>query len=158
MDGGSIAAKRYLRHSVHVHDRCRHEISVLPAHTNSLKRLGKQSARDVESIFSTHVFDAEPDLASKKAAGVTIDDFVVLIGKLTEAEKGRTAAKLRSNLRAAYSLAIKSKTDPSAPQTMRTFGINANPLASVGALAQFSKARSRVLNVTDRCGYRPSPA
>jgi integrase len=32
------------------------------------------------------------------------------------------------------------------PQTMRTFGINANPLASVGALAQFSKARSRVLN------------
>jgi integrase len=119
---------------------------LLETYIGHLKRLGKQSARDVESIFSTHVFDTEPDLASKKAAEITIDDFVLLIGKLTEAGKGRTAAKLRSYLRAAYSLAIKSKTDPSAPQTMRTFGINANPLASVGALAQFSKARSRVLN------------
>ena len=122
---------------------------LLDAYLAHLERCGKPSARDARSIFETHVFEAEPDLGSKKAAEVTIDDFVALIGKLTEAGKGRTAAKLRSYLRAAYSLAIKSKTDPAAPQTMRTFGITTNPLASVGALAQFSRARNRVLSNTE---------
>jgi integrase len=119
---------------------------LLEAYLGHLTRLGKPSARDAKSIFETHVFEAEPDLSSKKAAEATVDDFVGLIGKVAEAGKGRTAAKLRSYLRAAYSLAIRSKTDPSAPQTLRTFGIGGNPLASVGALAQFSKARSRVLS------------
>lgn len=119
---------------------------LLDTYVGHLDRLRKPSARDAKSIFETHVYEADAELATKKAAEVTIDEFVALIGKLTEAGKGRTAAKLRSYLRAAYSLAIRSKTDPSAPQTMRTFGITANPLASVGALAQFSKARNRFLS------------
>jgi integrase len=119
---------------------------LLDAYVGHLKRQGKQSAGDVASIFDTHVFKAAPELGSRKAAEVTIDEFVGLIGKLTEAGKGRTAAKLRSYLRAAYSLAIRSKTDPSAPLGMRAFGVEVNPLASVGALSQYSRARDRVLS------------
>jgi hypothetical protein len=107
----------------------------------------------VNSIFSAHVFRAAPEIASQKAAEVSIDDFVRLIGTLTEAGKGRTAAKLRSYLRAAYSLAIRSRTDPSISQELRTFGIEANPLAGVGALAQFSCARNRTLSGPELAGF-----
>lgn len=84
---------------------------------------------------------------------MSIDDFVRLIGKLTEAGKGRTAAKLRSYLRAAYSLAIRSRTDPSIPMGLRTFGIESNPLAGVAALAQFSRTRARSLSGPELAGF-----
>ena len=45
----------------------------------------------MRSIFNTHVFDAAPETAATKASEVKVDDFVRLIGKLTEAGKGRTA-------------------------------------------------------------------
>jgi integrase len=122
---------------------------LLDAYVAHLKRQGKQSAKDVGSIFETHVFKAIPELGARKAADVTIDEFVELIGKLTEADKGRTAAKLRSYLRAAYQLAIEAKTDPSAPHALRTFGITVNPLASIGALSQFNRARDRVLSAPE---------
>jgi hypothetical protein len=111
-----------------------------------LDRRGKQSARDAKSIFGRHVLEAAPDLAIRKATDVSVDEFVGLIAKLSEAGKGRTAAKCRSYLRAAYSLAIRSRADPSAPLAMRSFGITANPIASIGALSQFSRARDRVLS------------
>lgn len=119
---------------------------LLEAYIGHLERHGKQSASDVRSIFDKHVFKAAPELGGRKAAEISIDEFVELIGKLTEAGKGRTAAKLRSYLRAAYSLAIKSKTDPDAPMSMRAFGVQVNPLASVSALSKYSRARNRVLS------------
>lgn len=119
---------------------------LLNAYIAYLERHGKQSARDAKSIFDRHVLGAAPDLAARKAADVSVDNFVGLIAKLTEAGKGRTAAKCRSYLRAAYSLAIRSRTDPSAPLAMRSFGIMANPIASIGALSQYSRARDRVLS------------
>jgi integrase len=126
---------------------------LLDAYTGHLERQGKQSVRDVRSIFAAHVHEAAPDLGSRKAADVTIDEFVELIGKLTEAGKGRTAAKLRSYLRAAYSLAIKSKTDPAAPAALRKFGIVINPIASIGALSRFNRARDRVLSAPEFGAY-----
>lgn len=112
---------------------------------------GKQSARDVRSIFNAHVFEAAPEIAERKATEVTVDQFVALISALTEVGKGRTAAKLRSYLRAAYSLAISSKTDPDAPLILRSFGIEANPVASVGAraLSKYNRARKRVLDASE---------
>lgn len=126
---------------------------LLTAYVAHLERHGKQSAGDVRRIFAAHVYQAEPELAERRAAEIPVDDFVALIGKLTEAGKGRTAAKLRSYLRAAYSLAIKSKTDPAAPQALRTFGVQANPIASVGALSQFNKARDRHLSADELAAF-----
>jgi integrase len=124
---------------------------LLEVYVGHLEKHGKQSARDVRSIFNTHVFEAAPDTADRKATEVTVDQFVALISALTEVGKGRTAAKLRSYLRAAYSLAISSKTDPDAPLTLRSFGIEANPLASVGAraLSKYNRARKRVLDASE---------
>jgi integrase len=124
---------------------------LLDVYVGHLEKHGKQSARDVRSIFNAHVFEAAPEIAERKASEVSVDQFVALISALTEAGKGRTAAKLRSYLRAAYSLALSSKTDPDAPLILRSFGIEANPVASVGAraLSKYNRARKRVLDASE---------
>ncbi|EQD26619.1 phage integrase/recombinase protein, partial [mine drainage metagenome] len=106
-----------------------------------------------EGLFRRHVFEADPALGAKKAAEVTVDEIVALVAKLTEAGKGRTAAILRSYLRAAYSLAIRSRTDPDAPLAMRAFGVTANPVADIGALSRYTKARNRVLSGPELVAY-----
>jgi hypothetical protein len=122
---------------------------LLNTYTTHLEQLGKSSARDVKSILKKHVFDANSALAVRKAADISVDEFVGLIGAVVEKGKGRTAGKVRSFLRAAYALAIRSKIDPAAPQAMRTFGIVMNPLASTAALSQFNKTRKRHLNALE---------
>jgi len=108
---------------------------------------GGQAAtvRNVRSLFATHVMASCPELIHRKAAAVSVDEFVDLIGQVVTAGKGRTAGKLRSYLRAAYALAIESKTDPAAPAVLNTFGISTNPIASIGALSKFNRARHRHL-------------
>jgi len=122
---------------------------LLNAYADHLERSGKQAAADVRRIFQLHVYSVDPDLAERKAASIPVDDFVVLLAKLTEAGKGRTAGKLRSYLRAAYSLAMRAKTDPDAPLVMRTFGISTNPIASIGALSKYNRSRTRTLNAEE---------
>lgn len=122
---------------------------LLDAYCAALARAGKHSAGDVGAIFRLHVYKADPLLAERKAADIPVDEFVSLLGKLIEAGKGRTAAKLRSCLRAAYGLAIKARTDPDAPLSLRAFGITANPIASIGALSQYNRARDRNLSAEE---------
>jgi integrase len=122
---------------------------LLDAYANHLERSGKQAAADVRRIFQLHVYSVGPELAERKASSIPVDDFVVLLARLTEAGKGRTAGKLRSYLRAAYSLAMRAKTDPDAPLVMRTFGISTNPIASIGALSKYNRIRTRTLNAEE---------
>ena len=122
---------------------------LLNTYTTHLEQMGKSSAGDVKSILKKHVFDANSALVLRKAADIPVDDFVGLIGAVVDKGKGRTAGKVRSFLRAAYALAIRSKIDPALPQAMRTFGIVVNPLASTAALSQFNGTRKRHLNALE---------
>ena len=122
---------------------------LLLAYVSHLDRLKKQSASDVRRLFKLHVFDSFPKLSDQKASEVAVDDFVVLLKNLIHAEKGRTAAKLRSYLGAAYNLAIKAKTDPDAPVGIRDFGISTNPIASIGTLSKYNRPRDRVLSAVE---------
>jgi len=118
---------------------------LLNTYVEYLKAGQKSAVKDVRSLFATHVTEPYPELTQKKAAAVTVDDWVEVIGRVVSAGKGRTAAKLRSYLRAAYALAIAAKTDPAAPSILKTFGISTNPMASIGALSQFNRTRHRHL-------------
>jgi hypothetical protein len=120
---------------------------LLNTYTTHLEQLGKSSAADVKSVLKKHVFDANPTLVLRKAAAISVDEFVELIGAVVGKGKGRTAGKVRSFLRAAYSLAIRSKMDPALPEAMRSFGIIVNPLASTAALSQFNRTRKRHLTM-----------
>ncbi|MDB6105710.1 MAG: phage integrase [Gammaproteobacteria bacterium] len=126
---------------------------LLATYTDHLQALGKSSVKDVRNIFQNHVLEAAPHLARCKATAVSVDDFVDLIGRVVAARKGRTAAKLRSYLRAAYSLAIKSRTDPAAPGVLKSFGIVTNPMASIGALSKFSRTRTRHLTAPELTAF-----
>lgn len=120
---------------------------LLDEYSAHLEKAKKQSAADAAGIFKLHVYDAAPDLASKKAAAVTKPEFVDLIRIVVKAGKGRTAAKLRSYLRAAYSLAMQSENDPAAP--LVDFGIETNPLASIDAMSKFNRTRVRNLDAEE---------
>jgi integrase len=122
---------------------------LLMAYIAQLEQAGKQSARDAKNVLQKNVIDAAPDLAATKATEVPLEEFVPLIARLVEAGKGRTAAKLRAYLRAAYQLAIRARTDPAASTLMRSFGITTNPIASIGALSKFNRVRDRVLSAPE---------
>lgn len=122
---------------------------LLNTYIGHLERQGKYSAADARYILNRHVIEPAPDLAARKALDLSVDDFVGLIGRLVEKGSGRTAAKLRSYLRAAYQMAIKSRTDPTIPLALRTFGITINPIASIGALSKFNTPRTRVLSKSE---------
>lgn len=124
---------------------------LLETYVAHLRGLGKSSASDVENLFKNHVLK-NGELARRKACVLSVDDFVDVLGKVVAARKGRTAGKVRSYLRAAYALALASKTDPAAPAVLKTFGIGANPLASVDALSQFNRTRHRHLSATELGG------
>jgi integrase len=147
-----IMARRAARAAAE-HDEQEAKVSsireLLEVYVRYLEREGKQATADVRRIFQAHVFDAWPALSLRRASEVGVDELVALLGRLTEAGKGRTAAKLRSYLRAAYALAIRAKTDPDVPFALRGFGITANPVASIGALSKYSRVRDRVLTVNE---------
>jgi hypothetical protein len=53
---------------------------LLNTYTTHLEQSGKSSAGDVKSILKKHVFDANSALLIRKAADVSVDEFVGLIG------------------------------------------------------------------------------
>jgi integrase len=122
---------------------------LLDAYREHLERGKKQSAADVRRMFNAHVFDAWPTLSARRAADLSSEDLVPVLARLVEAGKGRTAGKLRSYMRAAYALALRSKTDPAAPLALRAFGIAQNPVASVGALSRFNRELHRTLSAEE---------
>ena len=103
---------------------------LLFAYCDYLKALGRQSHRNVRSIFQLHVIDAFPDIAAKPAERLTTDEFATIMRKLSTAGKGRTSNKLRSYARAAYEVAIASSTKASVPERFKEFGIQSNPIAA----------------------------
>lgn len=138
---------------------------LLDAYVAHLVRAGKQAAGDARRLFKRHVYDSHAEIAARQAATITPADVTAMVRAVLDHGHGRTAAKLRSYLRAAYALAQGARTDATAPASMLALGIEHNPAAGTAALAQFNRTRDRVL--TDgELGYytlalermAPSPA
>lgn len=100
-----------------------------------LERRGKRSARDVRSVCKVHVFDNQPEIAKRQASEITPTDVALIIRKVREAGKERTAGVLRSYLRAAYALAVRAPVDSEAPSELIPFNIQMNPVDAVPAIA-----------------------
>jgi hypothetical protein len=87
----------------------------------------RRSALDARNIFKNHLDATE--FASRPAKELQPRDVTELLRRVVEMGKGRTAGKLRSYLRAAYSLAIKADLDPSAPSAFIGFRTHVKPLS-----------------------------
>lgn len=120
---------------------------LLDAYLAHLRSGGKEkSAKDAASQVKCHL---APELLGTKAAEVPVEAFVAVLGRVVAKGHGRTAAKLRSTLRAAYELAIRSRLDPTVPGELAIFSISLNPLASIGSLSKFNRVRNRHLSAEE---------
>ena len=104
-----------------------------------------RTAYDVKNIFKNHL-DSKP-IADRPAKDVKRAEIAALLRELIEAKppKGRTAAKLRSYLRAAYAIAVRAEGDSDAPAIFIEFKVIENPAAETASLAKFTRARDRAL-------------
>lgn len=126
---------------------------LLMAYCDDLQRLQRQSHRNARSIFQLHVIDAFPGIAARPAHSIGTEDFVTIIRRLDAAGKGRTANKLRSFARAAYQVAIASKTKASVPERFRDFGIQANPVAATQPDQSANRADKNPLTIDELRSY-----
>lgn len=123
------------------------------AYADHLQRQGKISAADVRNTFANHL-DAQP-IADKVAREVQARDISAVLRAIVEQGKGRTAAKLRAYLAAAFAMAARAESDSTVPSAMLAFNVTADPMASVAArgFAQFSKALDRTLTLRELHAY-----
>ncbi|MFO1219839.1 MAG: integrase [Burkholderiaceae bacterium] len=110
---------------------------------------GRQSHYDAQSIFKLHVVGPFPSLAARPAAQVSAEEMRDVLARLIDAGKGRTAAKLRAYLRAAYGMAMRAALDPTLPEALTAFDVQTNPADRLPSLAQFSRALDRTLSLPE---------
>ena len=120
--------------------------ALIDEYVKHLERGARRSAAHVHGALGLHVVRRFPALASASARNITSGQIAEILRALVEARKGRMAGLVRSYLRAAYALGLRAGTDPTVPRTLVAFQITSNPVANVGALAQFNRARDRALS------------
>ncbi len=122
--------------------------NLLHGYIAHLSRQGKQSAQDARNIFRRNVLDEFPHLAAMRASDITHRDVSVILARLIDRGVGRSAGKLRSYLRAAFSEALSAEGEPTAHPDLHGFELATNPAAQVPAkkLSAFNRTRERTLN------------
>lgn len=110
---------------------------------------GRESHYDVLAVFKLHLSEPFPSLAARPASQVKAEELRDVLARLIEAGKGRTAAKLRAYLRAAFGMAMRAGLDPTLPEALTAFDIQVNPADRLPSLAQFSKALDRALTLPE---------
>lgn len=123
--------------------------NLLDAYIEALERAKKTDAKDVRGLFRLHVLEPFPELVDRKASDLKAKDLRGVLARLVDADKGRSAGKLRSYMRAAYASAIKAEFDPTAPASMIGFGIEANPCDALPSLSKFNVPGERTLSETE---------
>lgn len=122
--------------------------ALLTEYVASLEKAGKRDYRAVDNALRLHVEQAFPELWAKPAADVVIDDVLEILERITEAGKLRTAGKVRSYIRAAYSAAINAGRSAQA-KVLRRLKLKNNPAAEVRAIEGSSVPRDRALSVAE---------
>ena len=122
--------------------------ALLVEYVASLEKAGKRDHKAVENALRLHVERAFPDLWNKPAADVVIDDVLEILERIADAGKLRTAGKVRSYIRAAYSAAINAGRSAQA-KGLREFKLKHNPAAEVRAIEGGSVPRDRALSVAE---------
>lgn len=127
--------------------------ALLAIYMENQERQGRISAQATRTRLKRHVLDPFPELAERQAASLTAADFREVLARVVEMGKGREAGILRSNLKAAYQLALTTEHDPTAPAGLSVFMIEYNPLDRIPALTQFNKTCERVLSWPELKSY-----
>lgn len=112
--------------------------ALLEGYLRLLEQAGKVSVKDARNLFKLHVFQAHPEIASMRASDVTQHHLAAILAELVKAGKGRTAAKLRSYLGAAYAAALQAPADPTDLAKGEADNRMVDPVAGAAALSGFN--------------------
>ena len=113
----------------------------------TLARQGKKSAGQVEGCFERYILKPFPDLASRKAREVSVDDVVSIIRRMIENGITTTSNRLRSYLHAAYEYGMKADNDPREQLAHgKRFLIEHNPVTAVPRQTDYERVRDRYLS------------
>ncbi len=89
--------------------------ALLGSYVDALRRDGKRSAGDVETLFSRHVFEPWPDLADAPANAIEATQIRDILARLVHMGVRRQTNVLRSYLQAAYTHGAHADLDPRRP-------------------------------------------
>lgn len=123
--------------------------AIIAFYVEDLKRRGRRAAADVRRLMRIHVSEAHPRLARAPAKALTDEQAVDIIATIENAGKLRTAAKVRSYLRAAYAYACKARLNPGAPLQLRRLRIMSNPILGMATVNGANLARDRHLSASE---------
>lgn len=126
---------------------------LLEGYVAHLKQGKKISWREVERCLARHVQAAWPDLWAKPAADITPDDVLAVVSALVKAGHRREAGKLRANIRAAYTAAIRARQDAAGLSSLRELGITYNPARDTVAIEGGSTPGDRALSLAELRAY-----
>lgn len=126
---------------------------LLNAYVELLESQKKKSARAVGNQIQKDIQKAFPQLWKKRAADITLDDCVRIIGRLIDQGSPRQADKLRSYIKTAFSTAINSRGNANVPPSMRALNIQSNPASELVKVEGSSNAKTRALTLSEFCCY-----
>ena len=120
---------------------------LMNAYVANLYRLGRSSAREVETSLKRNVTKPYPEVVRKKANKVTVDDIIQIIREMLARGVTTQCNRLRSHLHAAFEYGIKADNDPLQQEALgKRFLLQFNPVHAVPRQAQFERIRERVLS------------
>lgn len=114
------------------------------AYIEDLNYRKRSSAASTSSLMRLYI--SSNPLGDLPANSISSIQLTKLLREIVGAGKGRTAAKVRSLLHAAYEFGSKTECNPSTMEEMENFGISINPVKKISSLSNFNKTRSRALN------------
>lgn len=122
---------------------------MLDSYSDYLESLGRSSHRETRALFIKHVYEPWPELAKIPASQLSTEQFTDIIRKIGESGKGRTANKVRSYIRAAYQVALGSRSKASIPKHFTDFEVLSNPAAATTADQTQNRADKNPLSVPE---------
>lgn len=126
---------------------------LLEGYVAHLKHNKKVSWREVELCLTRHVQMAWPELWNKPAVDIVPDDILAVLSKLASAGHKREAGKLRANIRAAFTAAIRARQDAAGLPALQKLVISYNPARDTVAIEGGSNAGDRALSLGELRAY-----
>jgi len=122
-------------------------VALCRAYADDLRRRERTSAQTTSKEIERHI--ATSSIAAMAARDVAPEHVTSLLRGLIERGIGRTAARIRSTLHAAYELALNARLDPGASPALIDPSLTRNPVANISTLTSYSVPRKRALSVPE---------
>jgi integrase len=126
---------------------------LMDAYVEHLRQQKKASYADTRNLVRLHIQQAHAVLCQRKASEITASELRKVINLVKDAGHLRTAAKVRSYLRAAFALGVGAEGNTNLPESFMGFGIDSNPAAALSPIKRNSVPGERALSISELQSY-----